>query len=348
MKHLLYLILFSPLFFIAQDSNAQAKGYQIDGAITGYADGTPVSFLNDESGQPEQVTTIQKDHFEIKGTVNQPTFKVLVFGNQPPAVPIFVENSLINFKGDKSTIAQATITGSPTHEVYKKYMVQLQPFTPLFSDPSHSDTASIRSFEKIVQKFISENPSSYVAPIALLQFMQVTHNTAMAEDLYKKLNNKIQQSSLAIYAKNQINEAKINAIGSVVPEFSQMDTSGKKISITSLRGKYVLIDFWASWCRPCREENPNVVNAYKKYASKNFTVLGVSLDQAKPAWISAIKMDGLTWTHISDLKGWQNDVAGMFHITSIPQNLLIDPQGKIIAKNLRGEALDNKLESLLK
>ena len=127
-----------------------------------------------------------------------------------------------------------------------------------------------------------------------------------------------------------------------------MDTAGKKISITSLRGKYVLIDFWASWCRPCREENPNVVNAYKKYASKNFTVLGVSLDQAKPAWINAIKMDGLTWTHISDLKGWQNDVAGMFHITSIPQNLLIDPQGKIIAKNLRGEALDNKLESLLK
>jgi thiol-disulfide isomerase/thioredoxin len=110
----------------------------------------------------------------------------------------------------------------------------------------------------------------------------------------------------------------------------------------------VLIDFWASWCRPCREENPNVVNAFKKYASKNFTVLGVSLDQAKPAWISAIKMDGLTWTHISDLKGWQNDVAGMFHITSIPQNLLIDPQGKIIAKNLRGEALDSKLESLLK
>lgn len=348
MKHLIYLILFSPLFFIAQDSNAQAKSYQIVGAITGYADGTPVSFLNDESGQPEQVTTIQKDHFEIKGNVSQPTFKVLIFGNQLPAVPIFVENAQMHFKGNKESIAQAEITGSTSHDVYKKYVLELKPFETLFSDPTHADPSQVRSFENMVEHFISGNKNSYVTPIALLQLMQVTHNTILAESLYKKLNADIQRSSLAVYAKNQISEAKINAIGSVVPEFSQNDTSGKMVSISSLRGKYVLIDFWASWCRPCREENPNVVNAFKKYASKNFTVLGVSLDQAKPAWINAIKMDGLTWTHISDLKGWQNDVAGMFRVTSIPQNLLIDPQGKIIAKNLRGEALDNKLESLLK
>lgn len=347
MKHLIYLVLFSSILWFTQESFAQAKGYQIEGAVTGYADGTPVAFLNDESGQPEQVTTIQKNHFEIKGNVAQPTFKVLVFANQLPAIPIFLENTQLHFKGDKGNIAQAEITGSVSHNVYKNYVLRLKPFEPIFADPTHADSSQVHSFENMVAHFISENKGSYVSPIALLQLMQVTHNATLGEKLYKELNADVQRSSLALYVKNQINEAKINAIGSEVPEFAQNDTSGKSISITSLRGKYVLIDFWASWCRPCREENPNVVNAFKKYASKNFTVLGVSLDQAKPAWLNAIKMDGLTWTHVSDLKGWQNEVAGMFHITSIPQNILIDPQGKIIAKNLRGEALNNKLASLL-
>lgn len=347
MKYFLYLVSFSSIILMALSADAQVKNYQIIGAVSGYTDGTPVSFLNDESGQPEQVATIQKNHFEINGHVDYPSFKVLVFGNQMPAIPVFVENRLINFKGNKDQIAQAVISGSPTHEVYKKYLSDLKPYETLFSDPSHADTSKIRAFENMVDHFITANKQSYVSPIALLQLMQVSHNASLAEKLYKKLSPGIQQSTLALYAKNQINEAKVSGLGSIVPEFAQNDTSGKSISITSLRGKYVLIDFWASWCRPCREENPNVVNAFKKYASKNFTVLGVSLDQAKPAWLNAIKMDGLTWTHVSDLKGWQNEVAGMFHITSIPQNILIDPQGKIIAKNLRGEALNNKLASLL-
>jgi peroxiredoxin len=153
---------------------------------------------------------------------------------------------------------------------------------------------------------------------------------------------------LSQYLNQQLALAKINPIGSQVADFSQTDTSGKTVKISSFRGKYVLIDFWASWCRPCRAENPNVVAAFNKYHDKNFTVLGVSLDQAKPAWLSAIHMDGLTWTHVSDLKGWGNEVAALFHVVQIPQNLLIDPKGKIIAKNLRGEALDNKLGEILK
>ena len=143
-------------------------------------------------------------------------------------------------------------------------------------------------------------------------------------------------------------EPKIGEIGTVIPDFEQNDVNGNPVNIKSFRGKYVLVDFWASWCGPCRGENPNVVTAFKKYSSKNFTVLGVSLDKSKDPWLQAIANDGLTWTHVSDLKGWTNAVAQKFGINSIPQNFLIDPNGVIIGRNLRGPDLDAKLESVLK
>ncbi len=138
------------------------------------------------------------------------------------------------------------------------------------------------------------------------------------------------------------------AIGKTIPDFEQTDVDGKMINIQSYRGKYVLVDFWASWCGPCRGENPNVVNAYNRFKDKNFTVLGVSLDKSKEPWIQAINKDGLVWKHVSDLQGWSNSVAQKFGITSIPQNYLIDPNGIVIGKNLRGAALEAKLESILK
>ena len=153
----------------------------------------------------------------------------------------------------------------------------------------------------------------------------------------------IQSKQEEMAAKNPMPQ-----IGDMAPEISMPDTSGKMFSLSQLKGKYVLVDFWASWCGPCRAENPNVVVAYRKYSSKNFTVLGVSLDKNKASWIEAIKTDHLTWTHISDLKHWASVAVPLYGFTGIPYNVLIDPQGKIIASSLRGADLEDKLAEVLK
>ncbi len=136
--------------------------------------------------------------------------------------------------------------------------------------------------------------------------------------------------------------------GSMAPEITMNDVNGKPFSLSSLRGKYVLVDFWASWCGPCRGENPNVLAAYTQFKNKNFTVLGVSLDDDKAAWIKAIADDKLSWQQISDLKKWNSAAAGLYGFDGIPYNVLVDPQGKIIATSLRGEALQQKLSEVIK
>lgn len=324
------------------------KGFTITGNVTGFADGTSVSFLNDQTGQPEKQTTIEKGKFVIKGEMPQPYFKVLIFNDQPPAVPIFLDNSNIKIKGDKNALDQLSITGSPSHDQYMEYTNALKPYEKIFGDNAVYDSDATNAVKKISTDFVKKHPGSYVAPLAIIRLIQVSEDGAKTEELYKLMNAPVQQSALGQYANQQIQLSKINPIGSVVKDFSQNDTAGNPVKISSFRGKYVLLDFWASWCRPCRMENPNVVAAYNKFHDKNFTILSVSLDQAKASWIDAIKMDGLNWNHVSDLKGWNNEVAALFHITQIPQNLLIDPDGKIIAKNLRGPVLENKLNQIFK
>ena len=323
-------------------------GYIITGEITGFADGTTVSFLNEQTGVPDQQGVISKGKFIIKGKMEQPAFKGLIFNNAQPLVPLFLDNSNIKITGNKDALDKLAITGSPSQDQFKIYTDAIKPYEQFLLPDAAYDPAALNKIASISEDFVKKFPGSYVSPLALIRLYQATQNGTKTEELYKLIPADIQFSALGNYVNQLITESKINPIGSVVSDFSQTDTAGTQINISAFRGKYVLVDFWASWCRPCRQENPNVVAAFSKYKNKNFTIIGVSLDQNKKNWLDAIKMDGLQWSHVSDLKGWSNQVAAIFKITSIPQNLLLDPEGRIIAKNLRGAVLESRLDALLK
>src|SRR5882757_7282729 len=173
-------------------------------------------------------------------------------------------------------------------------------------------------------------------------------NPVELDSLYNTLSPALKGTETAANFQKALEPLKHTAPGTMAPDFTQNDANGVPVKLSSFRGKYVLVDFWASWCGPCREENPNVVRVYNKYKDKNFTILGVSLDKAegRANWLAAIKSDGLNWTQVSDLKFWSNQVAALYYVSSIPANFLIDPSGKIIAKDLRGDDLDDKLKEV--
>ncbi|MEO5941848.1 MAG: TlpA disulfide reductase family protein [Ferruginibacter sp.] len=329
------------------ESKQVTDGFTINGTITGYPDNTTVNLLNPNTGAKEFSSVIIKNKFRLTGKTAFPDFKVIQVNNELRYITLFLDNSNITLSSNKDSISNATVTGSKSQDDFEAYSNAIRPYERMLNQQGNYEATFLGQAVAVLENFVKEHPSSFISPLAIYRENQLTSNGKKMEELYNSLSDSVKISPIATFIAQQITEFKKSGIGQPLADFSQADTSGNMITLSSLKGQYVLVDFWASWCGPCRAENPNVVRMYNKFKDKKFTVLGVSLDKTKQAWVSAINADALTWAHVSDLQGWGNSVAQQFQIQSIPQNFLLDPNGNVIARNLRGAALEYKLTSLL-
>ena len=277
----------------------------------------------------------------------------------PGAVQVSSVDSFSNVK----------VKGSKAHDAYLSLTEKTKPVNDKMQAASKAysaayqakDSATMKTLDatfdaldlemkEVYKGYLATNNNSPIAMYALGQMAGWDINPEVVEPIYKALSEPARATPSGKAFAEKIVTAKKTAVGAMAMDFTQNDTLDVPVSLSSFKGKYVLIDFWASWCGPCRQENPNVVKAFQTYNAKGFTVLGVSLDQpgAKDKWMKAIHDDNLTWTQVSDLKYWDNQVAKQYGIQAIPQNFLVDPAGKIIAKNIRGEELSSKLATIFK
>jgi len=264
------------------------------------------------------------------------------------------ENDLYKKFSQKGNEAQKKIMDELNGKYGKEFVMNRNPDTSsarykqLLKDYYHLSDSSQRVQVESLKQFIKANPGVFTSVFVLNNYA-TTMDLNELENLYASLSPKYKETKSGRSIASVIEARKITAIGKIAPDFTQPDTIGNPVKLSDFRGKYVLVDFWASWCGPCRAENPNLVKTFNQYKDKGFTVLGVSLDQPgkKEAWLAAIHKDELTWTQVSDLKFWDNEVAVLYGVKAIPANLLLDKEGKIIAKDLRGADLEKKLAEVI-
>ncbi|WP_343690817.1 TlpA disulfide reductase family protein [Chitinophaga sp.] len=362
-----------PMSLLAQ------KSFIIKGK-TGTLNAPAKAYLRYSEGDIKVVdsATLRKGNFTFKGSLKTPVHAVIILRHDTAALDpekytdnlgFYLENSVITIISSDS-ISHAIVKGSATNDddaaltalqkPYKKVADSIMAIYWKRTAQERKDSVWLSTIRPIMEKtengynadsraFIAGHTNSYAALVAFRQFelgYNFNPDTALAK--FKKFSASLRESALGKKCADIITTGQHTNIGVIAQDFSQNDTTGKPVKLSDFRGKYVLVDFWASWCKPCRAENPNLLKAYNKYKDKNFTILGVSLDdeQTKRAWTGAVQKDGMPWTQVSDLKGFESAAAKLYGVTAIPSNFLIDPSGKIVARNLRGADLEKKLEEL--
>ena len=356
---------------MATSQNAPVGGsLVIKGNVIGLTKGTASVTTEVFSQKKTFDAPIVAGKFEVKITQPSPTLYSLVIKEDPAGrVLFFADNGIIQIDAVKGSLANAKISGSVSNKEFSQYNYMMESFEGKLKSiqevyaeweqtgklaPHKRDSleyvfnVTLHKKDSSIQSWVRLHSKSYVSPLVMILNYGNDGDPKIMRPLFDGLPAEVKHSYYGNFLEGILARKEGLSVGKLAPAFSQADTLGKPVSLESFKGKYVLVDFWASWCGPCRQENPNLVRTYEKFKSKNLEILGVSLDSSKDKWLQAIEEDQLHWPHVSDLRGWRNDVAVQYGVQSIPANFLLDKDGKIIAKGLRGQALDKALEQLLK